>query len=708
MNSKEYIKEQLDISLKQIEAVLNLLAEGNSVPFIARYRKEQTGNLDEEQIRKVQELYAYQENLKERKQQVLKLIEQKGHLDENLKNSINNCQKLSEVEALYKPYKQNKKTRAGIALENKLQPVSEMIVKHQLSKNTDLTSFTTDQFKSVDDVLQGAMDIIAENISNDEIIRNKVHDSFVNYGKITSKKMRNAKDEEYIYEMYYDHQEPVSTLANHRILAMIRGEKQKVLKVEIQTNDDYLLNFIKYRYLRKNSYANKYLELAIEDAYKRLLKPSINNLVKTELFNKASDGAIDVFALNLENLLMINPLKQKCVLGFDPAYRTGCKLAVLDGYGDVLKIDVIYPHAPQNKWEEAKAQLLELINEYHIDIVAIGNGTASRESEKLVAEVIKDNNLNIQYAIVNEAGASVYSASKKAIEEFPDLTVEKRSAISIGRRLQDPLSELIKIDPEAMGVGQYQHDLNQKQLKERLAFVISKCVNQVGVNLNTASEELLTNISGLNKTLANRIVDYRKRKTFNNREELLDIKGLGEKAYKQAAGFLRIIDGNEILDKTSIHPESYALTKQIIQDYGLDLNNIGSVAFNEELKRLSIDELVNKYKTDKYTLEDIIDCLTKPLRDYRENNPSAILRSDLLKIEDLNIGDELLGTVRNVVDFGAFVDIGLKDDGLIHISKFNQKINHPSEIVNVGDIVKVKIDKIDEHKNKVQLSYIND
>ena len=697
----------LKVKELQVSNTLKLLSEGNTVPFSARYRKEMTGSLDEEQILFVKKEYEYECNLKKRKEDVLRLIEATGKLTDEIVRDIENAKKLSEVEDIYRPYQQKRKTRATEAKRKGLEPLYELIMKMPRSGNleTEARKYLNDEVKTVNDALDGAKDIIAESVADNAKIRAKIKDSILNYGVIVTKVKKNNPDENGVYQMYYDREEKVKYLKPHRIMAIERAEDEKVITVSFNYDKDYISQFAKRGIIKnRESIGKELIEEAIDDGLKRLAYPSVEREIRGELSEEAKKQSIEVFSMNLEKLLLQPPLKSKRILGFDPAFRTGCKLAVLDETGKMLKIDKIFPHEPVNKKKEAEAILLKLIKDYDIEIIAIGNGTASRESESFVSAVIKRNNLNVEYTIVSEAGASVYSASEIARKEFPDLHVEERSAVSIGRRVQDPLSELIKIDPKSIGVGQYQHDLPLKELNERLDFAILKTVNRVGADVNTASKELLKHISGLNNTTAEAIINYRfENGRFKNREELLKVKKVTKKVYEQSIGFLRISDGDMILDRTSIHPESYDIALKIIEL--CDNETIGTEAFMKKANSLDVNELAKTLGTDEYTLNDIVDALKAPLRDYRDNFDGPVLRSDILEITDLKKGDKLQGVVRNVVDFGAFVDIGLHDDGLVHISKMSkERIGHPSEVLAVGDIIDVYVADIDLKRNKVQLS----
>lgn len=697
------LSSELEIKTSQVEAVLKMLEEKDTVPFIARYRKEATGGLDEEKILTIEKQYNYEVNLEERKQAVINLIEVQGKLTDELKNEILAAKKLSEVEDLYKPYKQKKKTRAAIAIKNGLQPLADYLLSLPLKGDLikEANKYLNEEIKDEKQAIKGAQDIIAEVVSDEAKLRWSFKDFIVQSGSIVTKLKKDAEDEKKVYEMYYDFVEKVNKIADHRVMAIDRAEKEKVISVDFEYDLQRIKTDAHNYYLKgQNSYVDDVLIEAIDDGIDRLFMPSIENEIRTDLSNRAHKSSIEIFSLNLEKLLSQAPLKGRIVLGFDPGYYNGCKLAVVDETGKMLTVKKIYPFRKDGEITESKKILSELIQKYNVKTIAIGNGTASRESEKLVSELIKENKLDVSYAIVSEAGASVWSAQEDARKEFPDLAVEERSAVSIARRLLDPLAELIKIDPKSIGVGQYQHDLPEKDLNERLDEAIMKVVNRVGADLNTASPALLEHISGLNKGIANEIVNYRDTNgKFKNRQELLKVKKLGAKVFEQCAGFLRIVDGSEPLDKTSIHPESYEITKKIMELSNIKELGAKDIIFNEEkIKELNVDE---------YTLNDIKDAIMMPLRDYRDNFDGAILKSDILELKDLKINDELMGTVRNVVDFGAFVDIGLHEDGLVHISKMSMKrVNHPSEIVSVGDIVKVYVVEVDEAKGRVQLSLL--
>ena len=703
------ISNELNIKTEQAKTVLKLLEEGNTIPFIARYRKEATGALDEEQIRKINEVYEYQVNLLKRKEDVIRLIDEKGLLTDEIKNNIMNAKKLVEVEDIYAPYKEKKKTKATEAIKNGLEPLAKIIMSFPTTFNDEsVKKFLNDNVKTIDDAITGAKYIIAEWISDNAYYRKWIRSYFFKNGVITSKLKKKDADANKTYEMYYDFTEPVKHIKPHRVLAINRGENEKILSVNIEVNNEEVLSYLESKIIKKDSPVKPYVIDAIKDSYKRLIFPSMEREIRSELTSQSEDASIEVFKGNLENLLLIAPMKNKRVLGFDPAFRTGCKLAVVDETSKVLNISVIYPHEPHNKWNEAKETIKDLINKYKIDIIAIGNGTASRESEKLVSETLKEIN-NCKYAIVSEAGASVYSASKLAIDEFPDLTVEKRSAVSIARRLQDPLNELVKIDPKSIGVGQYQHDVSQKKLGESLDFTVEKCVNNVGVDINTASPSIIKYISGLTKSAIDKIIKYRETNgKIKSREEIKKKKLLSDKAYEQSIGFMRIADGTNPLDKTNIHTESYDKTLKLLDYLELSTDDLGTEKLINKLDNINEHEVSKMLDIDLYTLHDIIDSLKRPNRDYRDDYQMPILKSDILTIDNLTPGMKLEGTVRNVVDFGAFIDIGLHNDGLVHISKITNKyIKHPNEVLSVGDIVTCYVIDINKEKEKVSLSLIN-
>lgn len=706
----EQIAQEQGITKKQVETVLELLKEGNTIPFIARYRKEKTNALDEEQIRKINEVYEYQLNLLARKEDVIRLIDEKQMLTEELRENIMKCSRLVEVEDLYRPFKEKKKTKATEAIALGLEPLAKIIMSFPTKGdlNTLTSKFINDKVKTPEEAIKNASYIIAEWISDNASYRKFIRDFIYKNGTVITKKKKNAVDEKNTYEMYYEYSETVKYIKPHRIMAINRAEKEGVISVNIDYDNDKIIEYLEKRIIKnKESYVTEIVKESIKDSLKRLILPSVEREIRADLKEKAEITAIDNFSSNVEHLLLTPPIKEKVVLGYDPAFRTGCKLAVLDKTGKPLEIAVIYPTEPHNKIEESKKKVLELIDKYNVDVIAIGNGTASRESEAFIAYTIKDCKRKVEYIIVSEAGASVYSASKLAISEFPDLTVEKRSAISIGRRLQDSLSELVKIDPKSIGVGLYQHDVTPKKLDESLDFVVSKAVNSVGVNINTASRSLLTYVSGLNKKSIDEILNSRdKLGKFETREDVKKLKSMTPKVYEQAIGFMRIIDGKNPLDRTSIHPESYDAAKKLLDIMGFSVNDIGSEKLKSSLN-IDIDEYSKKLGIDKYTLKDIIDSLASPERDPRDEMPKPILRSDVLHIEDLHVGDKLQGTVRNVVDFGLFIDIGLHDDGLAHISKLSKNyIKHPSELFSVGDIVDCYVDSINVEKGKINLSLL--
>ena len=703
------VSNLLNVKSSQVQSVLKLLEDGNTIPFIARYRKEATGALDEEQIRKINEYYEYEVNLLKRKEDVIRLIDEKGLLTPEVKDNIMKAKKLVEVEDLYAPYKEKKKTKATEAIKNGLEGLAKIIMSFPSKLESEvINKFLNENVKSEEDAINGAKYIIAEWISDNASYRKWIRSYFYKNGVIKTKLKKNANDENKVYEMYYDYSESIKYIKPHRVLAINRAENEKVLSVNIEVNTDDIISYLENKIIKKESIANEYIKDAIKDSYKRLIGPSIEREVRSELTLKSEDASIEVFKDNLEHLLLIAPMKDKNVLGFDPAFRTGCKLAVVDNTSKVLDISVIYPHEPKNEWEKSKQTLKDLIKKYNIDIISLGNGTASRESEKLVSETIKDIP-TCKYAIVSEAGASVYSASELAISEFPNLHVEQRSAVSIARRLQDPLNELVKIDPKSIGVGQYQHDVSQKKLTESLDFTVSKCVNNVGVNINTASASILKYISGLTKTNIDKIIKYRETNgKIKSREEIKKKKLLSDKAYEQSIGFMRVVDGDNPLDKTNIHTESYDKTLKLLKYINMTTNDLGTKDLVNALNNIDINKVSKELDIDLYTLNDIIDSLKMPNRDYRDDYEMPLLKSDILTIDNLHIGMSLEGTVRNVVDFGAFIDIGLHNDGLVHISKITNKyIKHPSEVLSVGDIVKCYVIDINKEKEKVSLSLID-
>lgn len=706
------VSKEVEISPKQVQNVIALVEDGNTVPFIARYRKEQTGALDEVQIRNILDSWNYLMNLEERKEEVHRLIEEQGKLTEELAAQIHQAKKLQQVEDLYRPFKQKRRTKATVAKEKGLEPLAQWLLSfpHSDVKNEAQTYINEEAgVQSSDEAIQGALDIVAEQISDEASYRQWIRTTTVKDGIIVTSVKGPEKDEKNIYEMYYEYTEAVKRIVPHRILAMNRGEKDGILKVSIDAPTDRILSYLHKEVIKKrDSSAEGYIISAIEDAYKRLIEPSIEREIRKELSEKAEERAIHIFSENLRKLLLQPPLKGKVVLGVDPAFRTGCKLAVVDETGKVLNIDVIYPHPPMRKAAEAQNKLKKMFAEYPIEVVAIGNGTASRETEQFVADVLKDIENPVYYLIVNEAGASVYSASDVAREEFPDFQVEERSAVSIARRLQDPLAELVKIDPKSVGVGQYQHDVSQKQLNDSLTFIVETVVNQVGVNVNTASASLLQYVAGLNKTVAQNIVKYRDENgKFSNRKQLKKIPRLGAKTYEQCIGFLRIIEGEEPLDRTGIHPETYGDVKKLLKKAEVKETELGTEKVKEALKHISLPEISEELSIGELTLKDIIEALVRPERDPRDELPKPLLRQDILKLEDLAKGIQLEGTVRNVVDFGAFIDIGVKQDGLVHISKLtNRYVKHPLDVVSVGDLVNVWVEDVDMKKGRVALTMI--
>lgn len=744
--------EEFNLKEFQVKNTVDLIDEGNTIPFIARYRKEKTGSLDDVVLRNLDERLTYIRNLEERKNEVVRLIEEQGKLTEDLKKDILAAEVLQRVEDLYRPYKQKKKTRATIAKAKGLEPLADIIRKQDLVTGTaeELAQpFISEEVKTAKDAFNGAMDIIAEAVSDDAEFREKIRDVYLKEGSVSTTAVN--EEESTVYDMYYKFTEEISKIANHRILAINRGEKEKILKVSMTTPDDKIVNYLKEKIVRnEDAVTAEYLNNAIEDSYKRLIAPSVTREIRNILTEKAEEEAIKVFSKNTKNLLLVPPVKDSVVLAIDPSFRTGCKLTVLDGTGKVLEYDTIYPNEPQNKVKESKARINEFIDKYAVDVISIGNGTASRETEMLVADILQESGKNVSYTIVSEAGASVYSASKLATEEYPDIDVSIRGAISIGRRLQDPLAELVKIDPKSIGVGQYQHDVNQTKLGKALDGVVEDCVNSVGVDLNTASYSLLQYVSGVNKSVAKNIVAYREENgKFHNRNDLKKVKRLGDKVYEQCGGFLRISDGDNYLDKTAVHPESYDIAKKLLVRLGYDFEHLGKLKltdFNERILSIPVKEKqasieikgggrmkslqdlarlkVNKKKkptkerlNDRYkilaeelevglpTLIDIIEELKKPGRDPRDEMPKPIFRNDVLKMEDLKPDMIVTGTVRNVVDFGAFVDIGVKQDGLIHVSEMSDKyIKSPMEVVQVGDTVSARILDVDKKRNRISLT----
>lgn len=706
------VAAELTIPHKQVKSVISLLNEGNTVPFIARYRKEMTGALDEVQIRNIQERWQYIQNLEQRKEEVLRTIAEQGKLTEELSHKITKAEKLQEVEDLYRPYKQKRRTKATVAKEKGLEPLAEWLLTFPKTPIEEKAKgFLSDEKEvlTAEDAIAGAKDIIAEMISDDAEGRKWIRNETFKSGKVESTVKDAEKDEKKVYEMYYEYEEPVNKIVPHRILALNRGEKEDILRVSIKMNNDIILSYLSRKWVRvQHSPAAPFVIEAIEDSYKRLIQPSIEREIRGELNDKGEEQAIHIFSENLRNLLLQPPLKGKVVIGVDPAYRTGCKLAVVDETGKVLKIDVIYPHPPVSKTKEAKEKFIQILRDYKVEMAAIGNGTASRETEQFVADILKEMEDEIYYLIVNEAGASVYSASDIAREEFPNFQVEERSAVSIARRLQDPLAELVKIDPKSVGVGQYQHDVTQKRLSESLHFVVETAVNRVGVNVNTASASLLQYVAGLTKTAAHNIVKKREEEgKFTSRVQLKKVPRLGAKTYEQAIGFLRVLDGKQPLDKTGIHPESYNEVKKLLESLGFSTDDLGSAELRDALGGLDLKSVSAELSIGELTLKDIIDALVRPERDPRDDLPRPLLKKDVLKLEDLSAGMELQGTVRNVVDFGAFVDIGVKQDGLVHISKLsNRFVKHPLDIVSVGDVVTVWVDSVDMKKGRVALTML--
>ena len=705
------VSQRTDIKVHQIETVIKLLQDGATIPFIARYRKEATGNLDEDNLRLIETEYNYQLNLENRKNDVKRLIDEKQMLTPEISKAIDEATKISEVDDIYAPFREKRKTKGTEAIKLGLEPLAKIIMSFPLKSSEEIAkSFLTDKVQTVQDAIQNAGYIIADWISDNVKYRKYLRRYFYNTGKVKSRIKKNAVDEKKVYEIYYDFESNISKIRPHQVLALARAEKEKIVTYSLSCNLDFVIN-----YLEKEVIKNEASPLAVDvkkfilDAWKRLLEPSLERDIKNELFDNASAFGIKEFGNNLENLLLTPPIKECVVMGFDPAFRTGCKLAVLSSTGTVLEIGVIYPHQPKNEVLQAEKTILDLIKKHNVQIIAIGNGTASRESESFVANLIKKYDLDVKFVIVSEAGASVYSASPLAQKEFPDFSVEQRSAVSIGRRLQDALCELVKIDPKSIGVGLYQHDLKQKELDEELGFVVSKMVNNVGVNINNASESILKYVSGLNKRSITKILDYRdKNGKFETRDELKKIKGIDDLTFEQAAGFLRVV-GTNPLDRTNIHPEDYELVNMILNDYGIDLNLLGTELMEEKLKTISDKDIQNKFNISCEKWLMIKENLVKGIIDPREDIKQMTLRSDVLSLDDLEIGMELEGTVRNVTSFGAFVDIGLHDDGLVHISKMSRDfIKHPSEVLKIGDIITVYVCDIDKNKERVSLSLIKE
>ncbi len=713
-NINHILSKELGISLKQVTSVIEMLDEGNTVPFIARYRKERTGGLTDEVLRKFNERLTYLRNLESRKEDVLRIIEEQEKLTPELKLKIEKATTLTEVEDIYRPFKAKKRTRATMAVEKGLKPLAELILSGEFNVNIveEANKYINEEkgVKNEEEALQGAMDIISEIISDNADYRKWIRNFVQKDGII---QVKGSSEEQTPYEMYYDYKEPVRTIPSHRILAINRGEKEKILSVKVTCNDDKIIDYLNKKVLKGNKITDKYLEESIKDSFKRLIYPSIEREIRSELTSKGEEGAIDIFKANLKALLMQAPIKGKVVMGFDPGFRTGCKVAILDETGKFVENTTVYPTAPQNRIDETISTLKKLIKKHGVQVISLGNGTASRESEEVIAKMLKEikdeTGKELFYVIVSEAGASVYSASELANKEYPDLDVTVRGAISIGRRLQDPLAELVKIDPKAIGVGQYQHDVTQKKLDESLVGIVEDCVNNVGVDLNIATPSLLSYISGINASIAKNIVDYREENgKFKSRKELLKVKRLGQKAYEQCAGFLRVMESKEALDNTSVHPESYKVAKELIKTLGYteeDLKNGKLVDIDERVKAKGISNLAKELEVGEPTLNDIIKEIKKPGRDPREELPKPIFKSGVIEMKDLKPGMILMGTVRNVSDFGAFVDIGVHQDGLVHKSQMADRfVKHPLDIVKVGDVVEVRILDVDLKRKRISLS----
>ncbi len=705
------IAKETAVHTNQVAQVITLIEDGNTVPFIARYRKEATGSLDEVQIKAIDDRYTYIQNLEQRKIEVIRSITEQEKLTEELEKAIEGATVLQRVEDLYRPYKQKRRTKATIAKEKGLQPLADWLMEPGSEKLTDkAATFVTVEMgvTSAEEAIQGAQDILAELFADDPDIREKIRYMTRKNGTIATAAKKNHEDEKQVFQMYYEYEEAIQKIVPHRILAINRGEKEDVLKVSIHPPVDRILTLMKNHWIKQVNGTVEVLAAAIEDSYKRLIQPSVEREIRTELSEKGETQAIHIFSENLRNLLLQPPMKNKMVLGVDPAYRTGCKLAVIDETGKLLEVAVIYPHPPKSDQAGAKKIMERLTAKYPIEIMAIGNGTASRETEQFVADFLSETSANISYVIVNEAGASVYSASDIARAEFPDLKVEERSAASIARRLQDPLSELVKIDPKAVGVGQYQHDVSQKKLADQLTFVVETAVNQVGVNVNSASSSLLHYVAGLSKTVAENVIKVRDENgRFTSRAQLKKIPRLGAKTYEQAIGFLRIPEGKNPLDATGIHPESYDVVEKLLKLVGEDKKSVGKIGISEKLEALELSKLSEQWGVGKITLTDIIEALKKPFRDPRDEFPQPLLKNDILKMEDLLPGMEVQGTVRNVVDFGAFIDIGVKQDGLVHISKLKKGfVKHPLEVVAVGDIVTAWVEKVEKDKGRIALTML--
>lgn len=709
----KWVSKETEVNTTTIKKVIELLDEGNTVPFIARYRKEVTGGLDEVQIKAVQDKWHYAVNLSDRKQEVLRIIEEQGKLTEELEKEIKQATQLQRVEDLYRPYKQKRRTKATIAKERGLEPLAELIWNQEpFNIEQEAAKYLSEEHElhTNEDVLAGVNDIIAEWISDDAAYRDYIREETFKRGTIQAEVKNAEKDEKGVYEMYYAYSEAVRSLVSHRILALNRGEKEDVLRVAIEAPAERIVQFLQNKVIKRSADTAlaAILEVAIEDSYKRLIQPSVEREIRNSLTEKAEDQAIEVFSVNLKNLLLQPPLKGRTVLGVDPAFRTGCKLAVVDETGKVHEVGVMYPTAPRNDVVGAEKIVMSIIRKYGVELIAIGNGTASRETEQFISDVITNNSLSIPYIIVNEAGASVYSASALAREEFPDFQVEERSAVSIARRVQDPLAELVKIDPKSIGVGQYQHDVSQKSLNESLGFVVETAVNQVGVNVNTASASLLQYVAGLSKTVALNIVKQRNEEgKFTDRKQLKKIPRLGAKTYEQGIGFLRIIDGDNPLDRTPIHPEVYAHTKKLLKMISCELTDIGTEKLRTKMNELDKKETAESLEIGVPTLIDMMDALSRPERDPRDDFPQPLLKQNVVALEDLQAGMEMQGTVRNVVDFGVFVDIGVKQDGLVHISKMaNKFVKHPMDIASVGDVVTVWVEQVDVNKGRIALTMV--
>ncbi|MFB1051771.1 Tex family protein [Paraliobacillus sp. JSM ZJ581] len=711
----KWVATETAIAIPSIKQVIALLEEGNTVPFIARYRKEQTGALDEVQIKQIEDKWSYALNLAERKEEVIRLIDEQGKLTESLRKDIVDATQLQRVEDLYRPFKQKRRTRATVAKEKGLEPLAMLIWEQKnIDLHTEAQAYLSeeDELLTVEDALQGTNDIIAEWISDEAAYREYIRDATYKKGIIKTEEKDKTDDEKGVYEMYYSYEEPIRTVVAHRILAVNRGEKEGILKVSIVSPVDSIESYLKSKIIKSSAQEviREFLGEAVLDSYKRLIQPSIEREIRNLLTEMAEKQAIDIFSKNLKNLLLQPPLKGKTVLGVDPAFRTGCKLAVVNETGKVHAINVIYPTAPKHDVKGAEKMVLEYMKKYPVELIAIGNGTASRETEQFIADLIAKHHLSVSYMIVNEAGASVYSASKLAREEFPDLQVEERSAVSIARRVQDPLAELVKIDPKSIGVGQYQHDVSQKSLNESLKFVVETVVNQVGVNVNTASSSLLQYVSGLSKTVANNVIKQREELgKFTERKQLKKIPRLGNKTYEQSIGFLRIVDGIEPLDRTPIHPESYQVTRNLLQMLGCTSEDIGTDKLKQQLDTLETDHILETLQIGKHTLSDVLKALRTPARDPRDDLAKPLLKKNVLSMEDLQSGLELQGTVRNVVDFGVFVDIGVKQDGLVHISKMSKSfVKHPMDIASVGDVITVWVDRVDVQKQRIALTMIKE